>query len=66
MPKISEINGTEEIGLVTPTPEQRTLKKNPTDSDGVQLTNAQCHTVPLSSLWYRESWTIQLKPNRKG
>ena len=29
--------------------------------DWVQLTNAQCNMVPISILWYRESWTIQLK-----
>ena len=27
----------------------------------VQLTNAQCHMVPISTLWYRASWTIQLQ-----
>ena len=31
------------------------------DCDGVQLTNAQCHMVPMSVLWYRESSIIQLK-----
>ena len=32
-----------------------------TDCDGVQLTNAQCHMIPISILWYREVWTIYLK-----
>ena len=36
-------------------------QNSPIDCDGVQLTNAQCHMVPISILWYRESWTIQLK-----
>ena len=31
------------------------------DCDGVQLTNAQWHIVPISISWCRESWTIQLK-----
>ena len=31
------------------------------DYDGVQLTNGQCHVVPISKLWYSESWTMQLK-----
>ena len=29
--------------------------------DGVQLTYVQCHMVPISILWYREYWTVQLK-----
>ena len=36
-------------------------KDSPVDCDGVQLTNAQCHMVPISTLWYTESWNIQLK-----
>ena len=31
-------------------------KNCPIDCDGVQLTNAQCHMVPISILWYPESW----------
>ena len=31
------------------------------DGDGVLLTNAQCHLVPISILWYWECWTIHLK-----
>ena len=31
------------------------------DCDGVPLTSVQCHRVPISILWYREYWTIQLK-----
>ena len=31
-------------------------KPSPIDCDGVQLTNAQCHMVPISILWY--SWRI--------
>ena len=31
------------------------------DCDELQLTNGQCHMVPTSILWYRKSWTIQLK-----
>ena len=27
----------------------------------MQLTNAQCQTAPISILWYRECWSIQLK-----
>ena len=34
---------------------------SPIDCDGVQLTNAQCYMVPISILWYRECWTMQLK-----
>ena len=36
-------------------------QNSPIYCDGVQLTNAQCHMVPIFILWYRESWTIQLK-----
>ena len=43
------------------TPEQRTPKNSPIYSDGVQLAYAQCHMVPISISWCRESWTIQLK-----
>ena len=31
------------------------------DCDGVQPTNAQCHIVPISILWYWESWHLQFK-----
>ena len=36
-------------------------KNSPVDCDGMQLTNAQCHMVSISLLWYREYWIIQLK-----
>ena len=36
-------------------------KNSPIECDGVQLTNVQCHMVPISISRYRESWTIQLK-----
>ena len=36
-------------------------KNSSIDCDGVQLTNVRCHMVPISILWYRESWTIQLE-----
>ena len=34
-------------------------KNSPIDCGAVLLTNTQCHMVPLSILWYKESWTIQ-------
>ena len=37
------------------------LRTSAIDCDGVQLTNAKYHMVPISILWYRESWTIHLK-----
>ena len=45
------------------TPNVRTTRTqyNHIDCDGVQLSNAQCHMVPISILWYRECWTMQLK-----
>ena len=39
----------------------RPKKTSPIDCNGVLLTNVQCHMVPISILWYREYWTIQLK-----
>ena len=36
-------------------------KNSPIDCEEVQWTNAQCHMVPISILWYTDSWTIQLK-----
>ena len=36
-------------------------QNNPICRDGVQLTNAQCHTVPISISWYGEAWTMQMK-----
>ena len=36
-------------------------KHSPIDCDGVLLTNVQCHMVPISILWYRKYWNIQLK-----
>ena len=36
-------------------------KTSPIDYVGVQLTNAQCHMVLTSIVWYRESGTVQLK-----
>ena len=36
-------------------------QNSPIDGDGVQLTDAQCHVVPLWISWHRETWTIQLK-----
>ena len=41
--------------------EQHTPKNtSPIVCDGVLLTNAQCHIVPISISWYRECWTVQL------
>ena len=31
------------------------------DYDGVYLTNAQRHMLPISKLWYQESLIMQLK-----
>ena len=46
-----------------------TPQNSPIDCDGVQLTNAQWHMVPIVIIWYRESWiynlNVYLKPNRK-
>ena len=36
-------------------------KNTPIGCDGMQLTGALCHMVPISILWYIESGTIQLK-----
>ena len=36
-------------------------KTSPIDCDGVLRNNVQCLMVPISILWYREYWTIQLK-----
>ena len=43
------------------TPKQRTHQKQFYRLWWVQLTNVQCHMVPISTSWCRESWTIQLK-----
>ena len=40
-------------------------KTSPIDCDGVLLTDVQYHMVPISILWYREYWTIQLKVQLK-
>ena len=45
--------------LITST--TNTKKPSPIDCNGVLLTNVQCHMVPISILWYREYWTIQLR-----
>ena len=39
-------------------------KTRPKDCDRAQLTNAQCHMVPISKSWYREPLTIQTKQER--
>ena len=36
-------------------------KPSPINCDGVLLTNVQCQIVPISILWYREYWTMELK-----
>ena len=35
--------------------------KRPIDCDGMQMANLQCHMIPISVLWCRNAWTIQLK-----
>ena len=49
---------TRDVGQTDVGKMDRCGKNSPIDCDEVQRTNAQCHMVPISILWYTDSWTI--------
>ena len=65
MKVVMKYNSIKETVIVAPNDTQ--LQSNahpqisPIDYFGVLLTNVQCQMVPISILWYREYWTVQLK-----